>query len=65
MLSDSRALPRPRSVSVLVAGGTISMTGESGASPDLDAEALLASMPGNVGIDGLKAETVINVPSAH
>jgi L-asparaginase len=52
-------------VSVLVAGGTISMTGESGASPDLDAEALLASVPGNVDIDGLKAETVINVPSAH
>lgn len=65
MLSDSRATPRPRSVSVLVAGGTISMTGESGASPDLDAEALLASIPGNVDIDGLKAETVINVPSAH
>jgi len=65
MLSDSRAMPRPRSVSVLVAGGTISMTGESGASPDLDAEALLASIPGNVDIDGLKAETVINVPSAH
>jgi len=58
-------MPRPRSVSVLVAGGTISMTGESGASPDLDAEALLASIPGNVDIDGLKAETVINVPSAH
>jgi len=65
MLSDSRAMPRPRSVSVLVAGGTISMTGESGASPDLDAEALLASIPGNVDIDGLRAETVINVPSAH
>jgi len=58
-------MPRPRSVSVLVAGGTISMTGESGASPDLDAEALLASIPGNVDIDGLRAETVINVPSAH
>jgi len=65
MLSDSRAMPRPRSVSVLVAGGTISMTGETGASPDLDAEALLDSVPGNVDIDGLRAETVINVPSAH
>jgi len=65
MLSDSRAMPRPRSVSVLVAGGTISMTGETAASPDLDADALLDSVPGNVDIDGLKAETVINVPSAH
>ena len=41
------------------------MTGESGASPDLDAEGLLRSLPPNVDIDGLKAETVINVPSAH
>ncbi len=41
------------------------MTGETGASPDLDADALLDSVPGNVDIDGLKAETVINVPSAH
>ncbi|MEX0621087.1 MAG: asparaginase [Solirubrobacterales bacterium] len=65
MLSDSRTAPRPRSVFVLVAGGTISMTGESGASPDLDAEGLLRSLPQNVDIEGLRAETVINVPSAH
>ncbi len=40
MPSDVRNAPRPRPVTVLVAGGTISMTGEtpaSGASPDLDA----------------------------
>ncbi len=68
MLSDSRAAPRPRSVFVLVAGGTISMTGDtaaSAASPDLDAEGLLDSLPDNVDIEGLRAETVINVPSAH
>lgn len=65
MLSDSRAAPRRRSVCVLVAGGTISMTGEAGASPDLDAEGLLGSLPDSVGIEGLQAETVINVPSAH
>lgn len=65
MLSDSRAMPRPRSVAVLAAGGTISMTGEAGASPDLDADELLDSVPGNVDIDDLRAETVINVPSAH
>ncbi len=65
MLPASRAQPRPRPVSVLVAGGTISMTGESGASPDLDAEALLDSVRSKVDIDGLEAETVINVPSAH
>jgi len=68
MLSDSRAAPRPRSVFVLVAGGTISMTGDTAsaaASPDLDAEGLLDSLPDNVDIQGLRAETVINVPSAH
>jgi L-asparaginase len=65
MLSDSRSAPRPRSVFILVAGGTISMTGEAGASPELDAEGLLGSLPRSVDVDGLRAETVINVPSAH
>jgi L-asparaginase len=65
MLSDSRSAPRPRSVFILVAGGTISMTGEAGASPELDAEGLLKSLPRSVDVNGLRAETVINVPSAH
>ena len=68
MLSDARSASRPRPVTVLVAGGTISMTGEngeSGASPDLDADALLKTVPDNVDLDGLHAETIINVPSAH
>lgn len=55
----------PRPVTILVAGGTISMTGDAGASPDLDAEDLLATIPSNVDVENLKAETLMNVPSAH
>jgi L-asparaginase len=61
----SRNGTTPRPVTVLVAGGTISMTGESGASPELDADALLATIPTNVDLANLKAETLMNVPSAH
>lgn len=63
LASRNGTIPRP--VTVLVAGGTISMTGQSGASPDLDAEALLATIPPNVDVAGLKAETLMNMPSAH
>ena len=56
---------RARQVRILAAGGTISMTGESGATPDLDAEGLLASIPSLADHDGLQAETVTNLPSAH
>ena len=63
LLSRNGATPRP--VTVLVSGGTISMTGDSGASPELDAEALLSTIPSNVDVAGLKAETLMNVPSAH
>lgn len=55
----------PRPVTILVAGGTISMTGDAGASPDLDAEDLLATIPSNVDVENLRAETLMNVPSAH
>jgi L-asparaginase len=65
MHPDARSANRPRPVTVLVAGGTISMTGEAGASPELDAEGLLRTIPASVEIDDLKAETLINVPSAH
>lgn len=63
LLSRNGTTPRP--VTVLVSGGTISMTGDSGASPELDAEALLSTIPSNVDVAGLKAETLMNVPSAH
>jgi len=65
MSPASRNGEDPRPVKVLVAGGTISMTGDAGASPDLDAEDLLATIPSNVDVAGLKAETLMNVPSAH
>jgi L-asparaginase len=60
---------RARNVRVLAAGGTISMTEISGggggsATPDLDAAALLASIPSLDG-DGIEAATISNLPSAH
>ena len=60
---------RARNVRILAAGGTISMTELSGggagsATPDLDADALVASIPGLDG-DGLEVSTLSNLPSAH
>ncbi|MDQ2622704.1 MAG: asparaginase [Actinomycetota bacterium] len=55
----------PRPVMVLAAGGTISMTGQSGASPELDADALLAAIPPTTDLPDLRSETVMNLPSAH
>jgi L-asparaginase len=52
-------------VRILAAGGTIAMTGESGARLALDAADLIASVPGLAGLDGLEGETVANLPSAH
>src|SRR5258708_1336911 len=63
MPPDFRMSSRP--VLVLVAGGTISMTGKESVSPDLEADALLDMIPSDVVVNDLKAETVINVPSAH
>jgi len=55
-----------RHVRVLAAGGTISMTGEAGgATPGLDAAALVASIPSLAAHEGLEAETISNVPSTH
>jgi L-asparaginase len=54
-----------RPVRVLAAGGTISMTGEHGATPDLDADALLAGIPALADDDRVDARTVSNLPSAH
>lgn len=58
-------LPNARRVRVLAAGGTIAMTGQAGATPELDAAALVAALPALADRSGLTAETIINVPSAH
>lgn len=54
-----------RHVRVLAAGGTISMTGEHGATPDLDADALVASIPSLAAHEGLEAQTISKLPSTH
>ncbi|MTD46463.1 asparaginase [Conexibacter sp. W3-3-2] len=54
-----------RRVRILSAGGTIGMTGGGGATPELDADELVAAVPGLAGRQGLTAETVANKPSAH
>jgi len=54
-----------RRVRILGAGGTIAMGGPSGATPQLDTEALIAAIPGLAGRDGLEARDVVNKPSAH
>ena len=56
---------KARNVRMLAAGGTISMTGEQGATPGLDADALVASIPSLAAYDGLEVETISNVPSTH
>lgn len=52
---------------ILGAGGTIAMTGGPGdsATPALDAEELVAAIPGLGERAGLEARTVVNLPSAH
>jgi L-asparaginase len=57
-----RALTRP--VLVLGAGGTISMLGER-ATPVLDADALVRSIPELELVPGLEAETALTVPGPH
>jgi L-asparaginase len=53
-------------VRVLAAGGTIGMSGgDDGANPALDASDLVAAVPGLRGQDGIDAQTVSNLPSAH
>jgi L-asparaginase len=59
---DARHPFRP--VRILAAGGTISMSGAS-ATPTLDADALVAAVPGLENISGLQARTIVNKPSAH
>ena len=56
---------RHRRVRILAAGGTIAMTGSGGATPELDAEALLKAIPSLNSDNGVEARTVVNLPSAH
>ncbi len=53
-----------RRVVVLAAGGTIAMTGPS-ATPELDAQALIDSIPGLANHPTLEARSIVNKPSAH
>lgn len=57
--------PEGRRVRILSAGGTIGMTGKGGATPELDADQIVAAVPGLTGREGLTARTVVNKPSAH
>ncbi len=62
----TRPAPQPaRHVRVIAAGGTIAMSGDGGATPEFDAESLIASVPGLAAHEGLEAQTVANLPSAH
>lgn len=61
---DRRSAP-VRRVRILTAGGTIAMAGEAGAQPELDAEDLVASVPGLSAFPDVEAVTILNKPSAH
>jgi L-asparaginase len=52
-------------VRILGAGGTIAMGGPSGATPQLDAAALVSAIPDLASGDGIDAVDVVNKPSAH
>ena len=54
-----------RRVLVIGAGGTIGMDGAGGATPRLDAAALVSAVPGLQAFEGIEARTVANLPSAH
>ena len=56
---------RARNVRILAAGGTISMTGDVGAKPELDARAPLETIPSLADYEGLEAHTISNLPSVH
>ena len=64
MISDDVRRP-VRPVRILTTGGTIAMAGDSGVAPELDAAALVETVPGLARFPGLEAETLMNKPSAH
>jgi L-asparaginase len=66
MLTASDRTGAPvRRVRILTSGGTIAMVGDQHAEPELDAEDLVASVPGLQAFPALEAITVLNKPSAH
>ena len=64
-MPNETAISHARRVRVLAAGGTIGMSGSGGATPELDAQSLVAGVEGLADYEGLEAETLINLPSAH
>ena len=58
-------MDRPlRPVTILSTGGTIAMAGER-ATPALDIEALLATIPQLADVPGLRARELLAMPGAH
>jgi L-asparaginase len=57
--------PASRRVRILAAGGTIAMGGPAGATPQLDASAMVAAIPDLADGDHIDAVDVVNKPSAH
>jgi len=58
--------PATRRVRILTAGGTIAMGGPAGATPQLDAAAMVAAVPQLAdGDHSIEAVDVVNKPSAH
>jgi L-asparaginase len=58
-------MPIVREVTVLAAGGTIAMAGEGGATPQLDAAALVGAVPALAAVPGLRARTLGRWPGVH
>ena len=58
-------MPPAREVTVLAAGGTIAMSGDGGAVPQLDADALVAAVPALARVPGLTARTLGSWPGVH
>jgi L-asparaginase len=64
LTATDRSTAPVRRVRILTAGGTIAMMGDH-AEPTLNAEDLLASVPGLQAFPDLEAISVVNKPSAH
>ena len=64
LTATDRSTAPVRRVRILTAGGTIAMMGDH-AQPELDAGALVASVPGLTAFPDLEANTILNKPSAH